>query len=160
MVHLDWNSCGLLLGIFCPFSYAVNWLYPNFKRGWSGITWRKWAQDYLSLCQGKFNMKTLIQNRDSFKSRELRIYPSLPLSVEKIIIHQKNYTLQPSFFFYRSREGHGLAPGCIIAGQNSIRRPVRTEPEFDVDFLPAFHAERPRWIRILRNRGFVTSRCA
>ncbi len=45
-----------------------------------------------------------------FQAEEIRIYPSL-LSLLKNSLHIKEFTLlRPSFFFYRSREGHLVGP--------------------------------------------------
>ena len=45
-----------------------------------------------------------------FQAEEIRIYPS-PLSLLKKSLHIKEFSvLRPSFFFYRSREGHMVGP--------------------------------------------------
>jgi uncharacterized protein involved in outer membrane biogenesis len=45
-----------------------------------------------------------------FQAEEIRIYPS-PLSLLKKTFHIKEFSvLRPSFFFYRSREGHMIGP--------------------------------------------------
>ncbi len=75
-----------------------------------------------------------------FQVEEIRIYPSL-LSLLKKSIHLKELTvLQPSFFFYRSREGRMVGPwvtaekeseGKEISGRKEKKRGESVEVQID-----------------------------
>jgi len=75
-----------------------------------------------------------------FQAEEIRVYPSL-LSLLKKSIHIKELTvLQPSFFFYRSREGRMVGPWVTaekeseekeISGREEKRRGESVEVQID-----------------------------
>ncbi|OGP90284.1 MAG: hypothetical protein A2157_06985 [Deltaproteobacteria bacterium RBG_16_47_11] len=64
-----------------------------------------------------------------FQAEEIRIYPSI-LSLLKNSLHIKEFTvLRPSFFFYRSREGHLVGPWVTTKEESEGEEISKGEPK-------------------------------
>jgi hypothetical protein len=98
-------------GYFILSSYVVKWIAPKLQKG---------MEPGFTLVEVKLNTTYLslrgIQYEDPdskqkfLQIEELRIYPSLLSLLKKSLSVKEISMLQPSFFFYRSREGAWVGP--------------------------------------------------
>ncbi len=105
----------LIGGYFILSFYAVKLIQPRLQKA-MGLGFTLEEVRFKATC---LSAKGIQYEDPHLKQRflrieEMRIYPSL-LSLLKKSLHIKKFTiLQPSFFFYRSREGHLICPWIRI----------------------------------------------
>jgi hypothetical protein len=106
-------------GYFVLTFYAVKLIQPRLQMGMGpGLTLEeiKLKTTYLSVKGVQYEDPHSKQR--FFQAEEIRIYPSL-LSLLKNSLYIKEFTVfQPSFFFYRSREGHLVGPWVTTKKEN------------------------------------------
>jgi hypothetical protein len=101
----------LIGGYFVLIFYAVKFIQPHVQKVMGpGLTLEeiKLKTTYLSVKGVQYEDPR--SKERFFQAEEIRIHPSL-LSLFKKSLHIKAFSvLRPSFFFYRSREGHMVGP--------------------------------------------------
>ena len=98
-------------GYFILAFYAVKLIQPRLQKAMGpGFTLEEIKLKATHLSARGIQYEDPQSKQRFFRAEEIRIYPSL-LSLLKKSIHLKELTvLQPSFFFYRSREGRMVGP--------------------------------------------------
>jgi len=106
-------------GYFVLTFYAVKFIQPRLQKVMGpGLALEaiKVKTTYLSVRGVQYEDLRLKQR--FLKAEEIRIYPSL-LSLLKHPLHIRELTvLKPSFFFYRSKEGHLVGPWMTTKGES------------------------------------------
>lgn len=102
-------------GYFVLTSYTVKFIQPHLQKVMGpGLTLAEMKLKTTYLSARGIQYEDPHSKQRFFLIEEVRIYPSL-LSLLKKSLHIKELTLlQPSFFFYRSREGVFAGPGVMI----------------------------------------------
>jgi Domain of Unknown Function (DUF748) len=102
-------------GYFVLSFYAVKFIQPRLQRGMRpGLTFTKVKLKTTYLSARGVQYEDPDSKQRFFQIEEVRIYPSL-LSLLKKSLQIKELTiLEPSFFFYRSREGVVVGPGVAM----------------------------------------------
>ncbi len=102
-------------GYFVLTSYTVKFIQPHLQKVMGpGLTLAEMKLKTTYLSARGIQYEDPHSKQKFFLIEEVRIYPSL-LSLLKKSLHIKELTLlQPSFFFYRSREGVFAGPGVMI----------------------------------------------
>ena len=98
-------------GYFVLTSYAVKFIQPRLQTAMGpGFTLEEIRLKTTYLSARGIQYEDPRSKERFFQAEEIRIYPS-PFSLLKKSLHIKEFSvLRPSFFFYRSREGHMVGP--------------------------------------------------
>jgi len=106
----------LIIGGYFVLSFsAVKFIQPRLQKGMGpGLTLAEMKLKTTYLSARGIQYEDPDSKQRFFQIEEVRIYPSL-LSLLKKSLHIKEITIvQPSFFFYRSREGVVVGPGVMM----------------------------------------------
>ena len=114
------KKCFILIGIFVILFiggylvltfYAVKFIQPRLQTVMGpGFTLEEIRLKTTYLSARGIQYEDPRSKQRFFQAEEIRIYPS-PLALLKKSLHIKEFSvLRPSFFFYRSREGHMVGP--------------------------------------------------
>jgi len=101
----------LIGGYFILTFYAVKFIQPRLQKVMgSGFTVEEVGLKITYLSAKGIRYEDPGSKRKFFQAEEIRVYPSLR-SLLKNSLHIREFALlKPSFFFYRSPEGHMVGP--------------------------------------------------